>query len=75
MQKIYNAAIENMELYICPYLTKLSFNSKNVDSNSLILVTNSNIETRVGEHMVLLVLSKDNGAIQSETIIANNGKS
>ena len=50
----------------------------------MILVTNSEIESKPGdieyqygyiEHMALLVLSKDNGAILSQTIIANNGES
>ena len=64
--------------------SNLSFNGENFDSNPLILVTNSkiksktvDIEYRYGyiEHMALLILSKDNGAILSQTIIANNGES
>ena len=62
LHKIHNGAIENMELYICTYLTKLSLNSENVASNPMILVTNSKIESKAGEHM---------GGIPSETIIAN----
>ena len=41
----------------------------------MLLVTNSKIESKAGEHMALLVLSKDNVAIPLETIIANNGES
>ena len=72
LQKIHNATIENMELYIRPYPSKSSFNSENFDSNPMISVTNSEIESKPGdiqyqygyiEHMALLILSKDNGAI------------
>ena len=77
--KKYLQKIHNMELYIRPYPTKLSFNSENFDANPMILVANSKIESkrrtefRDGyiEHMALSVLSKDNGDILSETIIRN----